>query len=251
MALVNDKFIYFLAKIVQRWNKMTNIGQSVSKTVKDIVLDDIFLQASIRGQYCNYSAIARKIKPLVDKKVGYDTDIQSIVTALKRLRPTLTYSPKNVKMVLADSNLSVRTGVAKITVEKTRTTTLRFSELIRKYINSIIHVSIGYAAITIIMDEMYSEEILELFEKSSILENKRNLAAIIVTSTPEITDVPGCAISIYERLFSSGINIEDTTSSYTDTIIVVKNEDVGKAFETLNELINETRREIATLFKRK
>lgn len=229
---------------------MTNIGQNVSKTVKEIILNDIFLQASIRGQYCNYSAIARRIKPLVDKRVGYDTDIQSIVTALKRLKPSLTFSPKNVKMVLADSNLSVRTGVAKITVEKTRTTTIKFSELIRKYINSIIHVSIGSTAITIIMDEMYAEDSLELFERSTVLENKRNLAAIIVTSTPEITDVPGCAISIYERLFSAGINIEDTTSSYTDTIIILKNEDVGKAFETLNELINETKREITTLFKR-
>ncbi|MEM2153530.1 MAG: hypothetical protein QXY76_01330 [Nitrososphaeria archaeon] len=229
---------------------MTNIGQSVSKTVKEIILNDIFLQASIRGQYCNYSAIARRIKPLVDKKIGYDSDIQSIVTALKRLKLSLTFSPKNVKMVLADSNLSVRTGVAKITVEKTRTTTIKFSELIRKYINSIIHVSIGSTAITIIMDEMYTEEALELFERSTVLENKRNLAAIIVTSTPEITDVPGCAISIYERLFSAGINIEDTTSSYTDTIIILKNEDVGKAFETLNELINETKREITTLFKK-
>ncbi|MEM3384334.1 MAG: hypothetical protein QXZ08_04185 [Nitrososphaeria archaeon] len=229
---------------------MTNIGQSVSKTVKEIILNDIFLQASIRGQYCNYSAIARRIKPLVDKKIGYDSDIQSIVTALKRLKLSLTFSPKNVKMVLADSNLSVRTGVAKITVEKTRTTTIKFSELIRKYINSIIHVSIGSTAITIIMDEMYAEEALELFERSTVLENKRNLAAIIVTSTPEITDVPGCAISIYERLFSAGINIEDTTSSYTDTIIILKNEDVGKAFETLNELINETKREITTLFKK-
>ncbi|MEM0385383.1 MAG: hypothetical protein QXH64_02915, partial [Nitrososphaeria archaeon] len=226
------------------------IGQSVSKTVKEIILNDIFLQASIRGQYCNYSAIARRIKPLVDKKIGYDSDIQSIVTALKRLKLSLTFSPKNVKMVLADSNLSVRTGVAKITVEKTRTTTIKFSELIRKYINSIIHVSIGSTAITIIMDEMYAEEALELFERSTVLENKRNLAAIIVTSTPEITDVPGCAISIYERLFSAGINIEDTTSSYTDTIIILKNEDVGKAFETLNELINETKREITTLFKK-
>ncbi|MEM2950713.1 MAG: hypothetical protein QXV52_06440 [Nitrososphaeria archaeon] len=229
---------------------MTNIGQSVSKTVKEIILNDIFLQASIRGQYCNYSAIARRIKPLVDKKIGYDSDIQSIVTALKRLKLSLTFSPKNVKMVLADSNLSVRTGVAKITVEKTRTTTIKFSELIRKYINFIIHVSIGSTAITIIMDEMYAEEALEIFERSTVLENKRNLAAIIVTSTPEITDVPGCAISIYERLFSAGINIEDTTSSYTDTIIILKNEDVGKAFETLNELINETKREITTLFKK-
>ncbi|MEM2180481.1 MAG: hypothetical protein QXP32_06665 [Nitrososphaeria archaeon] len=229
---------------------MTNVGQSVSKTVKEIILNDIFLQASIRGQYCNYSAIARRIKPLVDKKIGYDSDIQSIVTALKRLKLSLTFSPKNVKMVLADSNLSVRTGVAKITVEKTRTTTIKFSELIRKYINYIIHVSIGSTAITIIMDEMYAEDALELFERSTVLENKRNLAAIIVTSTPEITDVPGCAISIYERLFSAGINIEDTTSSYTDTIIILKNEDVGKAFETLNELINETKREITTLFKK-
>ncbi len=229
---------------------MTNMGQNISRTVKEIILNDIFLQSSIRGQYCNYSAIARRIKPLVDKRVGYNTDIQSIVTALKRLKSSLTFSPKNVKMVLADSNLSVRTGVAKITVEKTRTATIKFSELIRKYVNSIIHVSIGSTAITIIMDEIYAGEVLELFERSTILENKGSLAAIIVTSTPEITDVPGCAISIYERLFSTGINIEDTTSSYTDTIIILKNEDVGKAFETLNELINESKREIATLFRK-
>ena len=227
---------------------MANIGQSITLSVKEIVSNDIFLQASIKGGYSNYSAIARMIKPMVDKRVGYDVDYQSIVTALKRFKPTLPKMSKNATMVLADSDISVKTGVTKITVEKTRMMMVRFTEFIRKYVHSIIHISLGTSAITIIMDENQSEAAYDFLGKSSSLEFRKGLAAIIVNSPPDITDVPGCAISIYEKLFTSGINIEDTTSSYTDTVILVKNEDVGRAFDALNTLINESKKTLKIVF---
>jgi aspartokinase len=227
---------------------MANIGQSITLSVKEIVLNDIFLQASIKEGYSNYSAIARMIKPMVDKRVGYNTDYQSIVTALKRFKPIIPRMSKNVIMILADSDISVKTGVTKITVEKTRMMMVRFIEFIRKYIHSIIHISLGTSAITIIMDEGPSEEAYDFLGKGSSLEFKKGLAAIIVNSPPDITDVPGCAISIYEKLFTSGINIEDTTSSYTDTVILVKNEDVGRAFEALNSLINISKKTLKVIF---
>jgi aspartokinase len=229
---------------------MTNVGQSITGYVREIVSNDIYLQAAMRGGYSNYSAVARMIKPMVDKKVGYDVGYQSIVTALKRFKPNIPQVNKNVIMVLADSNISVKTGVAKITVEKTRAIMIRFTDFIRKYIHSIIHISLGTSAITIIMDEDLSEEAFDFLGKASSLEFKKGLAAISVTSPPDITDVPGCAISIYEKLFSSGVNIEDTTSSYTDTVILVKSEDVGRAFETLNSLINESKRAMKIHFQR-
>ncbi len=230
---------------------MTKIGQSITLSVKDIVSNDIFIQASIKGGYSNYSAIARMIKPMVDKRVGYDAEYQSIVTALKRFKPSIPQMSKNVIMILADSDISVKTGVAKITVEKTRAMMIRFTEFIRKFLHSIIHISLGTSAITIIMDEDQSMDAWDFLGKGSSLEFRKGLAAIIVGSPPDITDVPGCAISIYEKLFTSGVNIEDTTSSYTDTVILVKNEDVGRAFEALNDMINESKKALKIIFHQK
>jgi len=227
---------------------MTNISHSIIGSVREIVANDIFIQSSIRDGYANYSAIARKIKPLVDRKVGFDVSYQSIVTALKRLKSNTPNSRKDVMMVLADSDISVKTGVSKITVEKTRAMMIKFTEFVRKYVQSIIHVSLGTSAITIILEEDCSEEAYNFFGKSASLEFRKGLAAIIVSSTPDIIDVPGCAISLYEKLFITGINIEDTSSSYTDTIILVKSEDVGRAFVVLNDLINEARKEIRVVF---
>ncbi|MGP8124593.1 MAG: hypothetical protein ACLQEQ_01835 [Nitrososphaerales archaeon] len=48
-------------------------------------------------------------------------------------------------------------------------------------------------------------------------------------------------MSFYNQLARRHANIEDTVSCYTDTIIVVKMDNVGEAFETLTELINEER----------
>ncbi|MEM3404219.1 MAG: ACT domain-containing protein [Nitrososphaeria archaeon] len=227
---------------------MTNISHSITGSVKEIVNNNIFIQSSIREGYANYSAIARKIKPLVDKKVGFDVSYQSIVTSLKRLKPATPNSRKDVLMVLADSDVSVKTGVAKITVEKTRAMMIKFTEFVRKYVQFIIHVSLATSAITIILEEGCSEEAYNFLGRGASLEFRKGLAAIIVSSTPDITDVPGCAISLYEKLFMVGINIEDTSSSYTDTIILVKTEDVGRAFVVLNDLINEARREVRMVF---
>ena len=243
------KFIYFLTVSVQDDAIMTNIGQNITSSVKEIISNNIFLQTSLKLGYANYSAVARTIKPMVDKKVGFNVDYQSIVTALKRYKPTLPDFGKDVIMVLSDSDIYVKTGVTKVTVEKTRATMIKFTELVRKFVDYIIHVSLGTSTITIIMDEEKSDEVHEIFGASYSLEFKKGLAAIIVKSSPDIIDIPGCAISIYEKLFLSGINIEDTTSSYTDTVIIVRNEDVGRAFEKLNELINESRKELKMVFK--
>ncbi|PSN93878.1 hypothetical protein B9Q09_05085, partial [Candidatus Marsarchaeota G2 archaeon ECH_B_SAG-C16] len=47
----------------------------------------------------------------------------------------------------------------------------------------------------------------------------------------------GALLPFYSQLSRRGINIDNTVSCYTDTVIVVKMQDAGRAFEALNELI--------------
>jgi len=65
-----------------------------------------------------------------------------------------------------------------------------------------------------------------------------------VQSPEEIIKTPGCALVFYNQLARRRINIEDTVSCYTDTIIIVKMEDVARAFNALTDLIAESRKQI-------
>jgi hypothetical protein len=70
------------------------------------------------------------------------------------------------------------------------------------------------------------------------IEIKTGLSLITIHSTKEIIETPGVINIIYQTLADNGINIEDTTSSYMDTLLLVSNKDAGKAFNVLNDLIS-------------
>jgi len=84
------------------------------------------------------------------------------------------------------------------------------------------------------------DRVLKAFGRD-VLEFGDGLAAVIVQSPKEIVETPGCMIAFYNQLSREGINIEDTVSCYTDTIIVIKRKDVGRAFSALSKLIDEMR----------
>ena len=65
---------------------------------------------------------------------------------------------------------------------------------------------------------------------------------LLLIAQNKIIKTPGCAIAFYNQLARRHINIEDTVSCYTDTIILVKMTDVGKAFNALTELISSSRK---------
>jgi aspartokinase len=77
-----------------------------------------------------------------------------------------------------------------------------------------------------------------------LLEVESNLAAIIVQSPEEIIKTPGCALIFFNQLARRHVNIEDTISCYTDTIMLVNMNDVAKAFNALTELITESRKSL-------
>jgi hypothetical protein len=76
------------------------------------------------------------------------------------------------------------------------------------------------------------------------LEEGDEYAAIIVQSPPEIITTPGCVINFYNQIARRHVNNEDTVTCYTDTILVVKMSEVGKAFTALTDLITQERKRL-------
>ena len=93
-----------------------------------------------------------------------------------------------------------------------------------------------------VFDDTLLNEVKAMFAHYDILEVEDDLAAIIIHSPEEIIKTPGCAIAFYNQLARRHINIEDTVSCYTDTIVLVRMSDIGKAFNALTELISNSRK---------
>jgi len=196
--------------------------KSISSTVKGIINSDLSFQDSLQHDYCNITALARLIKPQIDQIRDRNTNIESIITAVKRSKNLYNASKLPTASILASSTISVKTDVAKLSAGKTQTILL--------------------ASLTLVFDDAVLDTVKAIFFNYEILEIEEDLAAIMVHSPEEIIKTPGCAIAFYNQLAHRHINIEDTVSCYTDTIVLVKMSDVGKAFHALTDLISNSRK---------
>ncbi|MCZ6648322.1 MAG: hypothetical protein ACE1ZC_05810 [Nitrososphaerales archaeon] len=214
---------------------------SISKIVRNIIEEDLAIQDGIFRGYANMSSVSRIIQPLVEKITERTVSLEAITTALKRIAPVYKEFSAGVSEVIAKSTINVRTDVAKLSVVKTRK---NIEKMRRKLITTeeeVLQISEGISAFTIIFDQSLRRDLLKHFGKD-ILEDEPDLAAILVHSPLEVISRPGCAFAFYSQVSRRMINIQDTVSTYTDTLIVVKLEDAGKVFSALTDLLGIARR---------
>jgi aspartokinase len=221
---------------------LANNQKSVTETVREIVSSDLSFQDSLQRDYCNISALARIMKPQIDQMLSKNTSIESIITALKRSRYEYDVRQKPIASILAASTITVNTDVAKVSARKSKKTIEKVAKAMIQGVGNFISISESIMSITLVFDDLLLQDVKVMFASDDILEIENGLAAIIVQSPEDIIKTPGCAIAFYNQLARRHINIEDTVSCYTDTIVLVKMEQVGKAFNALTDLISNSRK---------
>jgi hypothetical protein len=216
---------------------------SISKIVQNLIDNDLSLQEALYRGYGNYSAIARMLMPKVKEILGQDVKLESIITSVKRAKRNYKPLGGNITKVVARSVINIRTDVAKISVEKTKRNLEKMRKILVDFPEEFFQVIEGISAVTLIFDQTLFDKICSIFREKDVLDKRKNLATIIIRSPDEIIDTPGCVLAFYNAVSRRHINIEETMSCFTDTIIVLAMEDVSKAFAALTDLIAETRKQ--------
>ncbi len=209
--------------------------------MKEVIENDLSLQDALGRRYGNYTAIARLIKPKVERDIGRKVNFESLVTSVKRVKPRLQLAQGGIEGVMAGSVVNVRTDVAKLNLEKTKRSLEAARTVMATYQEEFLQISESNAAITLIFDQKLLEEIHKKFNDDDILDEQADLAAIIVHSPTEIVRTPGVVLAIYAKIAENHINIEDTVSCFTDTIVVIRMDEVARTFSTLTDLISDCR----------
>ncbi|HEY7572621.1 MAG TPA: hypothetical protein VH796_14745 [Nitrososphaeraceae archaeon] len=216
--------------------------KSITNIVNDIIATDLSYQDCLQNDYCNFSGLSRVIKPEIERSLEKEVNLESVVTAIKRARRFYYIHEQTISSIISESTISVKTDVAKISTARSKRTVERVAKALTRNVNSFLSVSESLSSITLVFDDKLIDSVKEIFTHYDILEIDEDLAAIIVHSPEKIIKTPGCAIAFYNQISRRHINIEDTSSCHTDTIIVVKMNDVGRAFDAITMLISKARR---------
>ncbi len=199
-----------------------------SKKKKASIAEEVFkwleerpcIQLCLFYNLINYSSLSRYIQKELKVK-----NFDAVIVAIRRYRKNLEKAvnlSKSIKNILKSSTLEIKTGINVYVIRDPAT----ISNILKKLNESYLHIIKGYDYYLIITDKTLSE----------ISKKYENLAEIRIKSPEKIESVPGVVFFIYQKLFERNINIVETYSCWTDTIILIEKKDLTKALDVFEKL---------------
>ena len=161
---------------------------------------------------------------------------------MKRIKGAYKRGTLGYLKVLAKSSVEVRTDLAMVSVRVDSEATARIKDIAFRNYDAFLQISSSPTAYSLVFEKGLFGYLRSQFKDEEMMEARTGLAALIIHSPEEIVETPGCVAAIYTKVGRGGINVVDTVSNYTDTIIVVRMEDVVRAFTAVTDLISEARR---------
>ena len=207
---------------------------NITKLAENYISQHPSVKDCLKNGLINYSSLSRQIAS--ESNLNLKKNFDAILIACRRLKRKLKkeeiFEDKILK-ILKNSKIEIKNKIIGVVLEKD----IFFGNLLslekeikkRKEIFRIIESASG---ITIITTDEFSVLIKKYFKNKIILENN-NLAEITIKSPKEIETVPGTYAYLCSLFGESNINIVETLSCFTDTIFLVKEEDVGKIISLL------------------
>lgn len=206
---------------------------NAAKAAKDFIEKRPVIKECLAKGLLNYSELARKI---IEQNALKKSDFDAVLVAVRRLaekaKPSRD-SEKAIMQLLAKSKLEIKTRVCSVVLDQSipfSFLTKLIGEINEK--NEPCHLIQGNRAFTLIT----SEEFLPVIEKSfagKIISKIKSLVQIVFVTAPAIESTPGVIAYLYGLFAEHGINIVETMSSWTETLIVVEEKDLAKAMEIL------------------
>ena len=207
---------------------------NITKLTENYILEHPSIKDCLKNGLINYSSLSRQIAS--DLKLDIKKNFDAILIACRRFKRKLkkeeTFENKILK-ILKESKIEIKNKIIAVVLEKD----VFFGNLFNlekeiKKRKEIFRVIESVSGITIITTEDFLDLITKYFKNKIILENK-NLAEITIKSPKEIETTPGTYAYLCSLFGENNINIVETLSCYTDTIFLIKEDDVGKAINLL------------------
>ena len=214
---------------------------TISKITEDIINRSPFMREAMTENLINISALARKIRPEIEKSTGKNIKEGAIVMAIKRMTPgvyhKLDVKIKNVIGGIGD--FLVRSDLVDFTYENSESLRDAQNRLIKEIgedSDSFFTLCKGITETTYILNSNYIDTAKTCFEKERLTAHTKELSSITVKLPETNTETYGVYYYIMKHLAWEGINIEQVVSTANEFTAIVNSNDIDDAFKILMQL---------------
>lgn len=214
---------------------------SISKVTEEIINRSPFLREAMTENLINISALARKIRPEIEKVTGKEIKEGAIVMAIKRMSPGV-YHKLNIKInnvIGGIGDFLVRSDLIDFTYENSESIRSCQSQLIQHLKDDkdcFFTLCKGITETTYIVNSKYSSDVQRIFVNEHLKSHNKHLSSITVKLPETNTETYGVYYYIMKHLAWEGINIEQVVSTSNEFTAIVNSNDIDEAFKILMQL---------------
>ncbi len=196
-------------------------GNKTSELVWLYVKRRPFIKEMLKYDLVNYSRLARRLCRDIFRSQDYFHAVKvALIRLSSRIRKKEGEMEGKVLEVLKKSTITIRNKVVVL---------ISSAPL---QLNAISSVKSGnfYTYIA------ECGETQKAMRSKSVISAEENLNLFVLSSSPDIENTPGVISTVLHMLAAEGINVNDFISSYTDTLLVIRESDTSRVYELLSSL---------------
>lgn len=208
---------------------------STSEVVQSIVQTSTFLEEGLARGIVSYSALARDIRPQIEKKLMKPVSRGAIVMALKRVSKDLKHKQRKISSTVNLSGLTVRSNLVELTYANSNTIAEKPKKVfaVSEKRDVFCSLSQGVRETMIVAAEEISDEIKNIFKHERLIASIGGISAITILLNKESILTSGVYYFVLKLLVWNNINVIDVISTYSELTVMFANKDIDKAFTTL------------------
>lgn len=213
---------------------------SVPDVVREIITRNRSIYDCMKMDVINYTALAVKIQPEVERLLGNPVNLNTIVVAIKRYADSFEIKEdvkeqsvlKNARLSLTDGILDVSFSLDEIGEQETMNLMNKFSELKSDY--EFFRLTDSFRLLT--EDLVDVRQLIESFPGAKNFFNT-GLAKIKIR-IPQDQNRSDVVSYVAEILHSNGIELINAYFSQDDIVVVLNEKDASRAYELLRAEIS-------------
>ena len=208
---------------------------TIPNAVEEVIKKKPFLESALVEGLINLSALARKLKPEIEKKVGKEVNDSAVIMALNRLVPRLELmsAMKFKKVVENIGDIIVRSNLADIAFANSHTLFEKQAILldrVRSMKDVFCTFSQGIYETTLVVSSSIAALVEEIFADETLIARSGDLSSITVKLPTENSVCPGVYYYIFKELAWDNINITEVISTTNEFTVVISDADIHRAF---------------------